>query len=261
MQSIGYYKSKDRNLSIVCGRGVSKSFPMHRHKSISLGMVLKGSRRLTIFKHKYIIAEGDVFIINSEEPHSIGEVKNREHDYIVLSILPQLIIQNLGNDQIRFKNIIDSPVLAKHLSGLFEILIKNKSIGSLLDIASIVKSMEQYKTVPPYLSITDNRLLKAKNHLDQSVTDTHSLESLADKASLSVFHFSRLFKKYIGMSPHRYLLDNRLRCARELLEMGHTIFDIAIAAGFYDSSHFIRHFSKYYGVSPLEYQKGITHLP
>jgi quercetin dioxygenase-like cupin family protein len=83
MPTIVYHKSKD--LSIVCGRGVSKRFPTHRHKSVSLGMVLKGSRILTIQKSKYIIAEGDVFIINSEESHSIGETLNDEHDYIVFS--------------------------------------------------------------------------------------------------------------------------------------------------------------------------------
>ena len=67
MALIVYHKGK--TLSVVCGRGVSKRFPTHRHKSVSLGMVLKGSRMLTIQKSKYIIAEGDVFIINSDESH------------------------------------------------------------------------------------------------------------------------------------------------------------------------------------------------
>jgi len=261
MHSIVYFKSKNYKISIVCGRGVSKSFPMHRHKSVSLGLVLKGSRRLTIHKHKYIIAGGDVFIINSEEPHSIGEVKNPDHDYIVISISPQAINEVLGTNSFCFKNIVDSPEIVKILSGLFNALISKKSIENLFDISSIIRIIGQFRTENILSLNEDKRLNKAKSLMDNSASDSLSLDSLADKASLSVFHFSRLFKKYTGMSPHQYLLDNRLRCARELLEMGHSIIDIAIAAGFYDSSHFIRHFIRYYGVSPLEYQKGIHQLP
>ena len=118
MHTIVYHKSVDRKLSIVCGRGVSKRFPTHRHKSVSLGMVLKGSRILTIHKSKYIIAEGDVFIINSNESHGIGETLNPEHDYIVLSLAPALVSQYCGACLPVFENVVESTILAEHLEKL-----------------------------------------------------------------------------------------------------------------------------------------------
>lgn len=259
MQSIIYYKSKNHKLSIVCGHGISKRFPLHRHKSVSLGMVLKGSRLLTIHKKKYIIAEGDIFIINSEEPHSIGETKNPEHNYIVLSLSPQLLAESLNTDKFYFRNIIQNDKLSDHLSFLFEELMKKNKTDRLVDLKIILENICE-NIIEIRHEPTDNRLVKAKNIMDTMLSEKLSLNNIADKAALSIFHFSRLFKKNIGMAPHQYLLDNRLRCARELLEKGHNIADVAIAAGFYDSSHFIRHFMKYYGVSPLEYQKGINPL-
>jgi len=51
MTSTAYYISEDRMICIVCGRGISKKFPVHRHKSISLGMIVQGYRTMTLLRH------------------------------------------------------------------------------------------------------------------------------------------------------------------------------------------------------------------
>lgn len=260
MDTIVYHKSSDHKLSIVCGKGISKRVPTHRHKSVSLGMVLKGSRILSIHKQKYIIAEGDVFIINSNEPHSIGETQNPEHDYIVLSIAPALFLKSCGSNLPVFENIVESPILAEHLEKLFHSQVKKNNGVRNSDIAILIEEMCRFQKKETAYEQHDKRMEKVRDLLDNSITDNHSLSSLSDKAAVSAFHLARLFKKYTGMAPHQYLLDNRLRFAREMLESGQQVSDIAIAAGFYDTSHFIRHFSKYYNVSPFDYQKGINKL-
>lgn len=256
MPTIVYHKSK--NLSIVCGRGFSKRFPTHRHKSVSLGMVLKGSRILTIQKSKYIIAERDVFIINSEESHSIGETLNDEHDYIVFSLSPKLLTEYCGAELPVFENIVESKVLAENLERLFHLLIQKSGELTNVEVSVLIEEMCRFRKNENSSQLQDSRLEKVKKILDNTISDNISLNTLSDKAEISAFHLARLFKKYTGMAPHQYLLDNRLRCAREMLESGQSVSDIAIATGFYDTSHFIRHFSNYYGVSPLDYQKG-TH--
>jgi AraC-like DNA-binding protein len=260
MHTIVYHKNADHKLSIVCGRGFSKRVPTHRHKSVSLGMVLKGSRVLTIHNQKYIIAEDDVFIINSNEPHTIGETQNPEHDYIVLSLVPALKLKYSGNNLPVFENIVESPVLTELLEKLFHSLIQKKNGVENSDIAVLIEEMCRFQKKGTAYKQQDKRMEKVRDILDNSATDNHSLTSLSDKAAISAFHLARLFKNYTGMAPHQYLLDNRLRFAREMLESGQQVSDIAIAAGFYDTSHFIRHFSKYYSVSPFDYQKGINKL-
>jgi len=212
MPTIVYHKNK--NLSIVCGRGVSKRFPTHRHKSISLGMVIKGSRMLTIQKSKYIIAGGDVFIINSDESHSIGETLNEEHDYIVISLSPTLLSEYCGTELPVFENIAESKILAENLERIFQMLIQKLGELKNVEIAVLIEEMMRFrKSTMPFQQL-DSRLEKVKAILDNTLTGNISLDSLSDKAAISVFHMARLFKNYTGMAPHQYLLDNRLRCAR-----------------------------------------------
>jgi AraC-like DNA-binding protein len=257
---ITYYKSPDRKLGIVCGRGISRRFPVHRHQSVSLGMVVKGSRLLTIGRSRYVIAEGDVFIVNSGEPHAIGETYNREHDYIVLSMAPDLLMKHGNPDLPHFENIHESELLSEYLKKLFHLLILNCDQPPDVDLDVLIAEMRRFAKKGIPAREKDTRLEKVKELLDRSIEDNHPLSSLADKAAISEFHLARLFKSLTGMAPHQYLIDNRLRHARELLESGRQIIDIAIESGFYDTSHFIRHFTRYYGVSPNNFQKNIREL-
>lgn len=91
-------------------------------------------------------------------------------------------------------------------------------------------------------------------HMDASL----DLETLAGIAGLSRFHFSRAFKASFGLSPHKYVQQERLRRACELME--HTdgsITDIALQAGFASSSELARSFKLLKGCSPRQYRSAV----
>lgn len=256
---IKYYKSADKQFSIVCGRGISKRFPVHRHLSYSIGAIIEGVRLLKIRDRKYIIGEGDIFIINSEEPHAVGENINPVHDYIVLSVTRSFVEKSLGKGFLS-ENIIEDQDLTYELTRWFNELMNYDNMGVIPNVLETVRKLRSYKRTEIMDIPVNSSVQRIKDLLDKDACNNYSIESLADKAFLSPFHFSRIFKKQTGLAPHQYLLDNRLRQARELLENNYSVIDIAIACGFYDASHFIRHFTNYYGVSPLEFQKGINQL-
>ena len=84
-----------------------------------------------------------------------------------------------------------------------------------------------------------------------------SLTNLAAQLNLSPFHFARLFKKSLGLSPHKYVLQNRIERAKKLIAISRDLrlTDIALQAGFYDQTHFGKAFKKYVGVSPKAFSK------
>ena len=84
-----------------------------------------------------------------------------------------------------------------------------------------------------------------------------SLTELATQLNLSTFHFARLFKKSLGLSPHKYVLQNRLERAKRLIAVASqvSLSDIALQVGFYDQTHFSKAFKKYVGVSPKAFSK------
>lgn len=82
-----------------------------------------------------------------------------------------------------------------------------------------------------------------------------SIAELAETATSSEAHFSRLFKKYTSMPPGEFILETRLTKSRKHLKQKETtITQTALLCGFSSSSHFSTQFKKRFGISPLEYQ-------
>lgn len=82
------------------------------------------------------------------------------------------------------------------------------------------------------------------------------LEDAAGQAGLSPFHFLRLFTRTLGVTPHQYLVQSRLRhAARLLTDDERSITDIAYDVGFGDLSNFVRSFHRAAGVSPRGFRK------
>jgi AraC family transcriptional regulator len=89
-------------------------------------------------------------------------------------------------------------------------------------------------------------------HLDQKITN----DALAQIAELSTAHFCAVFKQTEGMSPHRYVLQCRVRRTQQLLtstEMSLAV--IADVVGFSNQSHCIQSFRKIVGVTPGDYRR------
>jgi AraC family transcriptional regulator len=78
-----------------------------------------------------------------------------------------------------------------------------------------------------------------------------SLDDLAAIACLSPFHFSRCFKRTMGVGPHRYVMGRRIERARHLiLHSDMPLTDIADAVGFDSQASFTSRFGQELGVSP-----------
>ena len=82
------------------------------------------------------------------------------------------------------------------------------------------------------------------------------LAFVASECRLSISHFARSFKQCTGKPPHRWLLENRVERAKELLtDAGLPLAEIALECGFSDQSHFTRVFSRIAGTSPGTWQR------
>jgi AraC family transcriptional regulator len=83
-------------------------------------------------------------------------------------------------------------------------------------------------------------------HLDEPL----EVATLAKIAGRSPFHFSRVFARSVGMTPHRYVVHLRLRRAIELVHEGRSgLAEIAARTGFADQSHLSRWVRRVNGVS------------
>lgn len=94
--------------------------------------------------------------------------------------------------------------------------------------------------------------LLEQNYSDSSLSNA----SLATAANISEVYFRRLFKEAYNMSPHQYLLDIRIRRAKQLLaENLYSVTTISEQCGFSSVYHFCRVFKQITGQTPTEYMK------
>ena len=78
---------------------------------------------------------------------------------------------------------------------------------------------------------------------------------MAQLLDMSPFHFSRLFKQSIGMTPHQYLSQQRVERAKQLLKKtDRLIIDIALECGFSSHSHLSKQFRQITGITPKAYR-------
>jgi AraC family transcriptional regulator, transcriptional activator FtrA len=88
--------------------------------------------------------------------------------------------------------------------------------------------------------------------LDQPLT----VEDLARRANLSSRHLTRHFHMVTGTTPLRWLLNQRIRRAQEMLETTDDSFEaIAVAAGMGTAATLRRHFRRALGVPPDTYRQ------
>lgn len=87
-------------------------------------------------------------------------------------------------------------------------------------------------------------------HFNQNL----SLAELAALAQMSPNYFVTQFKKTIGLTPHQYVIHQRIECAKELLVKNKmAIAEVAYELGFSHQSHFTRHFKHQVGVTPKQF--------
>jgi AraC family transcriptional regulator len=89
-------------------------------------------------------------------------------------------------------------------------------------------------------------------HLDQPL----SLEALAQQTGYNPYHFTRLFRRAMGESPHQFVLRLRVEQAQRLLaETSLPLAEIAAACGFAHQSHLTQVFKRYLGLTPRAYRR------
>lgn len=133
-------------------------------------------------------------------------------------------------------------------------------VESLANVLA-VHLLRQYSTVRPRIALYegglgDRKILQISEYIHAHLDQPIKLADLADVAGMSQFHFSRMFKQSMGISPHQYLLQQRVEQAKRLLKGSKlAIAEIALQCGFNSQSHLSKHFREAIGMTPSDYRK------
>ncbi|MGB7537512.1 MAG: helix-turn-helix transcriptional regulator, partial [Anaerolineales bacterium] len=93
-----------------------------------------------------------------------------------------------------------------------------------------------------------------KRQLGMNLNQDVSMRQIALRLDVNPYTLLRQFKSATGITPHAYRLNCRIELAKNLLQKGVNVSQVALECGFFDQSHFHRHFKAITAVTPKEYQ-------
>ncbi|HQR36493.1 MAG TPA: AraC family transcriptional regulator [Blastocatellia bacterium] len=220
------------------------------------------------------IQQGSFFLTTGGSPYQVRwrAVSDEPFEtmlvFIELPILQRALEEVFGEDadraRLRDASAFNDTILNSLLGLLREELMREQV--SALFVQSLAHAIaiylarnygavdEEPRSSSP--SLPGYKLRQITDWMAEHVAEEFSLERLAAQAGLSKFHFQRLFKSGVGVSPSRYHINLRMNLARRLLrETKQSVVDVALEVGYADPSHFAKLFRRETGLSPSDYRR------
>ena len=144
--------------------------------------------------------------------------------------------------------------------------MQNNSLGGKLYLESltqvlVINLLRNYSVFEPVFRKYNDGLAPYK--LRQTIDYIHayldrdlSLKVMAEQIGMSRSYFAVRFKQAMGISPHQYVNQQRIKQAKQLLkERKLAIAEIALECGFASQSHLNKVFRSYVGMTPKSYRE------
>ncbi|MCM1438340.1 MAG: helix-turn-helix transcriptional regulator [Roseburia sp.] len=152
----------------------------------------------------------------------------------------------------------------RHAAGQAVVFYESDSFGKEGVLAALGNLIISYITTF-YPKTYSPAVMALREDIEKNMADSaYSADAGIRKLPLNYDYVRKLFKKEIGVTPHEYLTETRMKRARAILESGvtnrysdYTVTQIAEACGFSEPLYFSRVFKKYYGVAPSHYLKNL----
>lgn len=261
---------------------------LHWHEEVQFIYVLEGVIRTRVYNEETEITARNGIFINQNAVHLTREKEScHYHSFIIpprmLSFFDGSVMQEKDVTPILCDPFLtyapfsrrdeDERKILEKLEELDEIYFAEQELpGAEYRISLAICSL-WYELIR-YLAHTEKktgskgsvpkdhgRIQKLLQYIHANYQENIQISDIAAAAEISPTECQRCFRKYVGESPHQYLMKYRLHTSRALLETtDRTVTDISESTGFSSVSACISAFRREYGVTPAQYRKGFSKL-
>ncbi|MEZ5830060.1 MAG: AraC family transcriptional regulator [Dongiaceae bacterium] len=244
----------------------SHRYARHSHEGYAIGVVEAGAHAFAARGQVWTANPGSVIVVNPDDAHDGGPAASDDrYSYRMLyvdgAVLTAACAEAAGQRAAATlfpESVVTDPALARRLSRVhraFERSETRLAREALLITALVALARRHGRTAPPDSQRRSGPrdVALALDHLAEKFAEDCSLTQLAELAGVDRFHLLRAFRRWVGLPPHLYQTQLRLRHAKRMMLAGESPAMAAVAVGFADQSHLIRKFKAAYGITPGDY--------
>ena len=255
------------NLELLRAEHQTQSFPRHTHERYAIGVIEAGALGFHYRGENVVASSGDISLCIPGEVHT-GQPAAEEGWAYRMFYFETSFLERLTSDLadkprgLPFfqSGVIADNALAKQLRALHIHL--EQSAASRLEqesllLAALTRLIRRYADKPlptPKLGRETYTVTQIKRYLEHYYAKPVSLDDLVNLTGLSRGYLVETFRQTVGIPPHAYLRQVRVRHAKERLAAGQSIAEVALATGFTDQSHLTRWFKRLWGFTPGQYR-------
>lgn len=236
----------------------------HRHDNkFHIAYVFVGRSQIKVEGRVFEIGPADMIFIPAQVNHaSIGDEKTFyelvEIHFLaatprVAAVVPDLPTVVHVNNTATFVPVLKNCVSAHLIDSRPDNWLAKVRLAEML----ILIERESQWRVSTTTSLTDIHLKmnQAKEHIALHYNRPISVKDLSELVGISPSHFAATFKQIVGTSPIEFVIQTRLRHARELLASSNfSIGQIAEICGFYSPQYMARLFARRWKLSPKTFR-------
>ncbi len=239
---------------------LNREFSKHFHDTYTIGITYDGLFKSKCHNKDFNFYKKSTRINNPGDVHEGNSLSwSHANFYPTITLLSSIYEDIYKEKAIPYFNthIIEDELLFYKLHNFFvpyfnnyhELVIETNLIDALSYL--IINYTTSKRKIDDIYA--DKKIIKSTFELIKDSLETNfTLEELAQNANLSKFHFLRVFKNEFGLTPHNFIINQRVNRAYELIKQGKAISEASLEVGFNDQSHFTRNFKKLYGYTPKQ---------
>ena len=251
----------------VCEAGPNDRPFEERHDAVSIAAVVAGSFNYASDNGKALLHPGALLLGNHGACYECGHDHGVGDRCIAVQLSPDYFAEiastAAGSSKFSFPAaMLPSGREMLPYTVMLEAGSKNRdSLKTEEDligfVAAAVRVLSGAAIVTTRVSAHDSRRIsRALRHIEEHAERTLDLDRLASVAAMSKFHFLRIFRRSVGVTPYQYLLGIRLRrAALRLLTSRDAVSAIAFETGFGDLSTFNNMFRARFGMNPMAFRR------
>lgn len=251
---------------VRCHRGPQDRPFEERHGGVSLAVVLGGTFRYRASSGRAFLYPGAVMLGAPGACFECGhEHGSGDHCLAVqfdIEAFEELAVATSGDARFGLKRPM-LPALRETLAPVQRLRTRLESGEGVEEAAlqfaeTVVRALAdpcpRSETVAPR---DQRRIAAIARYMEANSRDALDLAALARLAGMGKFHFLRSFRRMLGLTPHQWLMQQRLRDAAQGLHErpADAVSTIAFDAGFGDLSTFNALFRRVFGSTPSAWRR------